>query len=256
MSRQAQFSFKIASSGQMIDRVSDAHRRWCEENGATILVPGHSDYPVRLAELQNFEICPPILSVLGQPVWKRLPLVSVIGTREPTRQSLLWMDTHLSRFIRSSGAVVVSGGARGVDQRAHLLAMRASCPTVVILPSGLATPYPAEWSNWKEEVLASGGAIVSPYDPWQTVRPYLFEARNRLLAAMGDLVFVVEARRRSGSLMTARLAHELNRTLCVLPAHPLESAAAGGLDLLFDGAFPVRDSDDLRALFDASRRDF
>jgi DNA processing protein len=164
-------------------------------------------------------------------------------------EALSWMENHLSAFLRTTSAVVVSGGARGIDQRAHRLAIRSGCPTVVFLPSGLARPYPDEWRTWKDDILAAGGAVLSHYPPFQEIRRFHFEERNRLIAAMGRILFVVEARRRSGSSMTARLAADLGRTVCVLPGHPADPRAGGTIDLLFDGAAPIRDATDLALQF-------
>jgi DNA processing protein len=214
-----------------------------------ILYPGHKDYPFDPKTIRN---CPQFLSCLGEVCWNSRHLVSVIGSREPSSAALAWMDLHLSEFLKSNDVVLVSGGARGVDQKAHFLALRAQKPTVVFLPSGLAQPYPAEWKSWHKEVVRSGGALISTFSPFQGVRKHHFEQRNQLIAAIGQLLLVVEARRRSGSSMTARLAKEINRTICCLPGSPMDSRCFGNLDLLFDGALPIRDASDLGVLLSMS----
>ena len=219
---------------------------WCAANGARILYPGHEDYPFDTSRLGY---APPFLSCLGGTPWKNARCISIVGSREPSRNALTWMETYLPEFIRESRAVVVSGGARGIDQKAHALALRAGRPTVVFVPSGLGRMYPSEWSEWKNEVLGAGGSILSTYAPLQEIRRSHFEERNRLITVLGKLLFVVEARRRSGSLMTARMAREIDRTLCVLPAFPGDPRAAGTVDLLFEGALPIRDAHDLSVLF-------
>lgn len=223
--------------------------KWCRENGARILYPGHPDYPF---DLCRFENPPPFLSVWGETPWNGKRCLAVVGSREPSRLALEWMDVHLAEFIRRTGVVTVSGGARGIDFKAHMISLRARQPTVVFLPSGLAQMYPRDWLKWKDEVIRTGGAIVSTYDPMQMIRRSHFEERNRWIAAMGQVVFVVEARRRSGSSMTARLAREIDRTVCCLPGFPGLAYCAGSVDLLFDGGLPIRDADDLQVLFDLS----
>lgn len=220
--------------------------QWCRTNGAKILYPEHLDYPFEPGRL---EFPPPFVSYFGHPVWKSANCISVVGSREPTRRSLSWLELNFPDFLSRSHAVVVSGGARGIDQKVHSLALRSQSPTIVFLPSGLACPYPAEWRDWREHVVACGGAVISIHAPYQEIRRHHFEGRNRLITALGKILFVVEARRRSGSIMTARLAREIDRTICVLPASPADPCSAGTVDLLFDGAYPIRDSKDLATLF-------
>ncbi len=222
---------------------------WCRENEARILYPGHPDYPF---DLCRFENPPPFLSVWGEIPWRERRCIAVVGSREPSRLATEWMEVHLAEFIRRTGAVTVSGGARGVDLKAHMISLRTGQPTVVFLPSGLGRMYPREWIELKDDLTKTGGAIVSTYDPFQELRRWHFEERNRWIAAMGQVVFVVEARRRSGSSMTARLAREIDRTVCCLPGPPGLAYCAGSVDLLFEGGLPIRDADDLQVLFDLS----
>lgn len=220
---------------------------WAQETGVTILHPKHPFYPTEFNELEN----PPLyLACRGEPVWRRFRCLSVVGSRDPSHQVLDWMDLHLGTFLRDHADVaLVSGGARGIDQKAHALSLRQGRPTVVFLPSGSARPYPNELKFWESEVLAGGGCIVSEFPPLQEVRKGHFVLRNRMIAQLSAVLFVAEARRQSGSTLTARLAREASRTICVLPSFPGQPRSAGTLDLLFDGAFPIRDADDLRILF-------
>ena len=225
------------------DRVVD----WCHENGAEIIYPGHPAYPPSFHFLEK----PPLyLSCLGSNPWLHHPCLSIVGSREPTRSSLDWMETHLPGFLRGSDIAVVSGGARGIDQKAHVLSIRSRRPTVVFLPSGFECVYPPDARNWLKEAIAGGGAVLSLLPPWEEVKRHYFEARNHLIASMGSAVFVVEARRRSGSMMTARLARDLGRPLSALPSAPGEPKSAGTLDLIVDGECAIlRDATDLKAFF-------
>ena len=232
-------------------RYDDARRvfDWCDRNGAGILHPRHDEYPERLRMLE----APPLfLSRWGSSCWREKECIAVVGSRDPSRRSLEWMSLHLRELVRREDIAVVSGGARGIDQQAHRISANLERPTVVFLPSGLGKIYPAELGEWRERILGAGGAIVSQYAPEQEIRRNHFEGRNRLIAALGRAVFVVEARRRSGSVMTARLARELGRTVAVLPSFPSDATSAGTLDLMVDGAIPIRDSEDLRALLSLS----
>lgn len=238
----------LGVSPEMLSEVERV-QEWCRDRGARILHPSHQLYPVEFFSLEK----PPLfLTMIGEAAWVNHLCLSVVGSREPSRRSLEWMNSELSDFLARTPVAVVSGGARGVDQKAHAVCIRSKRPTVVFLPSGCAHPYPRELEDWQAEVVATGGAILSEFHPRQTIRKRNFERRNRMIAALGRLLLVVEARRRSGSLMTARLAREISRAVCALPSFPDEAQAAGSLDLLYDGAQIIRDAHDLRTCFDLS----
>lgn len=252
----AEFFFPNSLSGSLYCPDTEHLRQaqlvlhWCYDNDVQIVHPASDFYPEAFHTLEK----PPLfLSVRGnlEALTVSKARLAVVGTREPSRRTLEWLDHHLAGFLaKRPDAIIVSGGARGVDQKAHRVTIRHSASTIVFLPSGLNQIYPREILEWEQPLLAAGGALVSPYAPNQTIRRTHFEGRNRLIAALSDLVLVAEARRRSGSIMTARLANELGRTLAVLPSFPGEPRAMGTLDLLFNGAFPIRDAEDLSTLLE------
>jgi DNA processing protein len=175
--------------------------------------------------------------------------VSIVGSRELSSRCERWLEHHLSDFLRACPqAVIVSGGARGADQAAHLAAVRAGRPTIVFLPSGLNQIFPKDLERWVEPVIRAGGVFVSAYAPDDQTRNFRFEARNRLIACLGHFTFIAEASRRSGSIMTARLAHEIGRDTAALPSFPGEPAGQGCLDLLLNGTALIRDAEDLAAM--------
>lgn len=176
------------------------------------------------------------------------PALSVVGSREPRAETLEWMELELGDFLRTENVAIVSGGARGVDQKAHQLALRAKRPTMVLLPSGLENPYPSSWKEWRPWVESTGGCLVSEYPADFEMRKAHFHHRNRLIAAWGAMTLVVEARARSGTLITATRAAELGRPLVVVPGAPWDSAFEGNLQLLSEGATLLRGAEDL-ALF-------
>ena len=217
-------------------------QEWCHKNGAQIIYPGHAFYPERFGDLPQ---PPNFLSVSGEFAWQ-IPLgLGIVGGREPTVQAVKWMEEHFLSALRRRQLFTVSGGARGIDQAAHRLSLRAGRPTIAFIPSGLAQIYPADFRYWRDSIVDSGGAIVSEYAPNELLGSGNFHRRNRMIAALSNSLFVVEAARKSGSLITARYALELGRSLCALPASALEPRAMGTLDLLYDGASLIRDADDL-----------
>jgi DNA processing protein len=212
--------------------------------GATILFPGHAMYPPEFLELEK---PPPFLSCLGdvRALHSELRL-AIVGSRELSMRVDRWMEQSLPPYIRESNVTIVSGGARGADQAAHLAAVRAERPTAVFLPSGLARIFPYDLRDWVNPILDTGGVFVSAYAPQETIRRFRFEARNRLIASVSHGVFVTEASRKSGSMMTARLAGELGRPIAVLPSFPGDLVGQGTLDLMIDGeAAVIRDVLDL-----------
>ncbi len=215
------------------------------ELGAQIIYPYHLAYPREFLELEH----PPLfLSCLGDlRVLSAPEKVAIVGSRELSSRCERWMEHELTRFLRANdNVVIISGGARGADQAAHLAAIRAQRPTVVFLPSGLNEVFPRDLASWIDPILKAGGLIISAYRAGDKIRNFRFEGRNRLIAALSQMVFVTEASRRSGSIMTARLAIELGRDLCVLPSFPGELVGQGTLDLMINGAEPIRDAEDLQ----------
>jgi DNA processing protein len=215
---------------------------WLNNSGGDLLFPGHPLYPDSFRGLRT----PPLfLSFLGAPCWqeeqKRL---SVVGAREPSKDSLIWMERHLVELFKS-GVISVSGGARGVDQRAHALSLRQGGRTVVFLPSGLGEIYPQSLRGWVDRVIKGGGALISEYLPSTPMKTFHFHQRNRMIAAMGDFLLVVEAAKRSGSMMTANLALDEGRSVGVLPGHPLMVKYSGNLALLSSGAQPICNGEDI-----------
>ena len=219
--------------------------------GRQLLYPGHPFYPFSFLQLNEV---PFLLHLEGSPIWLGLPGLSVVGSREPSDESLQWLEENLAPFIEKTPSFTVSGGARGVDQRVHRISLRKNIPTVAFLPAGLNQLYPETLYEIRDLILYTGGALVSEFDPDQRMAKHHFAQRNRLIAAMGELTLVIEAKRRSGTLLTAKAAIEQGRPLLVLPTHPLDRLGQGGLDLICEGATPIRDEADLTLFFRSEQR--
>lgn len=220
------------------------------ERGHLLLYPGHAFFP---SDYLYLEEVPFLLRMKGSPIWMGLPGVSVVGHREPSRASLQWMEEHLAEFFRTRPCFSVSGGARGVDQKAHLVSLRVERPTVVLLPSGLEEIYPTSLVEWVDEILDSGGALLSEYEDERRMQKHFFAQRNRLISGLGIATLIIEARRRSGTLLTAHEALEQGKPLWILPGHPLDSGFQGSMDLIGDcgNNTLVRDATDLCLFFDS-----
>jgi DNA processing protein len=228
----------------MEDLFSKDELEWCLKMGIRITQPGDDDYPKFLQE-ETYR--PHYLTYWGHPVWNEKALLSVVGSRTPSHQALAWLERELARFLEYCDCAIISGGARGIDQRAHQMALRMDRPTVVFVPSGLANLYPDSLREWVEPIIAGGGAIVSQFRPNLRMQKGFFHARNRLIASIAPTTLAVEARRQSGTLLTAKHVMEIHHNLGVVPSFPNE-AGLGGLDLLKDGAELIRDAEDLLTL--------
>lgn len=226
--------------------ISNSDLEWCKTNNVKVTEPGSKDYPEAFGDLLYR---PSVLFYIGEPIWQRYPLVSVVGSRAPSHTSLSWMDVEIASVLRLSKLAIVSGGARGVDQKAHQISLRYERPTCAFLPSGLRMIYPPNLNEWVQPIVNSGGCVISQFLPSQPMMKSYFRERNRLIAAISPLTLVVECRRRSGTLLTAKYALEFERRLAVLPTSPGESGM-GGLDLICDsGAHTVRDARDLILIY-------
>lgn len=206
-------------------------------------------YPARLRDL----IDPPhILSVLGPIDFESRPVLAVIGSRHSSLQAEIWMRRHLRELTKS--CLIVSGGARGIDEVAHAIAIEAGQPTLVVLPSGLNCPYPRDWAEKSEDVLNCGGAIISEYSSNTEVRAWHFEKRNRLIAALADVVLVIEARHRSGTAITVRHALGLGRPIAALPWFPDDARGEYCNEIIANGGFVARNASDIVDLLIAEAR--
>ncbi|MBX3033202.1 MAG: DNA-protecting protein DprA [Bdellovibrionaceae bacterium] len=244
--RERGFPWPAPSAADPLWRQACLEARQLREAGVHALTPADANYPSCFWRSSD----PPLtLSVRGSLEVFHRPALSVVGSREPSVDSLQWLERELAVFCRNTGAVIASGGARGIDQKAHSVALRSSSPTLVFLPSGILRPYPADLEKWWPAVRDGGGALVSEYPPFMPMRKPHFHQRNRLIAAAGCAVLIIEARQRSGTLITAARAAEIGRPLLVLPGHPLDSRFSGSLQLLFDGATLLRDGEDLTILW-------
>jgi DNA processing protein len=189
---------------------------------------------------------PPGLYVRGAAPLDLLtrPAVAVVGARacSPYGRHVARM---LGRELAAAGLVVVSGLARGVDGEAHRGALDAAGTTAAVLGCGIDRDYPAAHAELAARLVDAGGLIVSEYAPGVEPAPWRFPARNRIVAGLCAATVVVEARERSGALITADLALEEGREVFVVPGEITSSLSAGSNALLRLGATPLLTSADV-----------
>lgn len=208
----------------------------CRELGYDILTPDQPEYPERLKTLPD---SPAALFVKGRlPRVDRTVCIAIVGTRKATEYGAS-AARELSRRLTKAGAVVVSGGAVGIDTAAHTGALEAGGATIAVLGCGINYRYNMENAALRERI-AEKGAVISEYPPGTTSFPQNFPIRNRIIAGLCLGTVVMEAGAKSGSLITAGLALEQGRDVFAVPMGLGTANSAGVHSLLRDGAIPVR----------------
>ena len=205
-----------------------------------MLRPGDAGYPQRLQALG----CTRELHVRGNlaVVQGAAPAVAIVGARAATAAAM--QRAHaIARHLANRGAHVVSGGALGIDGAAHrgVLAGEGAGQTIVVLGSGVDVAYPSRHAQLFEEIVARGGLLVSMFPLGMKPRRGTFLQRNELIAALADVVVVVEAQVKSGSLSTAAHARNLGRPIGATPVSPgCNRLVAGGAALVETGEDVVK----------------
>ena len=208
--------------------------------GARFVAVGEPDYP---PVLRNMDYPPPLLAVRGNAAVFSLPPVAIVGARNASLAGIK-MARMLASDLGREGYGVISGLARGIDTAAHEGSLATG--TVAVLAGGLDQPYPAENIELCNAI-AERGAVVSEMPFGWEPRAQDFPRRNRIIAGLSLGLVVVEAAKRSGSLISARLAGEMGRLVFAVPGSPLDPRAAGANGLLKDGATLVTEVGDVTA---------
>lgn len=191
----------------------------------------HPNYPNRLKTIGN----PPYaIYVEGRLPEEKIPAVAVIGARQCSEYGR-YMAEQCGQELAKSGIIVISGMARGIDGISQWAALQADGFSCGILGCGTDICYPSE-NRKLYETLKSRGGILSEWPPGTSPRPELFPLRNRIISGMADLVLIIEAREKSGTLITADLALEQGREVYVVPGRVTDSLSAGCNRLLCQGA--------------------
>jgi DNA processing protein len=201
---------------------------------------GEPAYPQRL---QMIDDCPPLLAVRGKYSILAQPLVAIVGSRNASAAGVKFAE-RLARDLGEAGFAIVSGLARGIDAAAHRASLGSG--TIAVLAGGHERIYPAEHVDLLEQILTEGAAVSEMPLAWEP-RARDFPRRNRLISGLSLGVVIVEAARRSGSLITARLAGEQGREVFAVPGSPLDPRAEGTNGLLKQGATLVTEAADVIA---------
>jgi DNA processing protein len=233
---------RLLTTGELQRRAAEEMRR-ASAAGYTLVTLGADGYPTSLARIVD---PPPAVWVRGRlGATEPGPAVAVVGSRASSAAGRE-LARVLARDLARAGVTIVSGLARGIDTAAHQGALDGGGRTVAVLGCGIDRVYPPENVELARRI-ANAGAIVSEYPPGTPPRPAHFPRRNRVIAGLAAAVVVVEAGKRSGALVTARLALDEGREVMAVPGHPSSELAWGVNQLLKDGAALVRDAQDVAA---------
>jgi DNA processing protein len=224
----AQFIF----DGKARATAEDEASRIAAEPGACFITRGDAEYPERLLEIFD---PPPVLWVRGDPALLKRPGIAVVGTRYPTVYGS-GMGEMLARDLALRGLTILSGMARGVDTCAHKGALAAKGRTVAVWGTGIDVIYPKENKKLAEEIVATGGTVLSEFPLGTFPAPQNFPLRNRILSGLSVGVLVIEAGEHSGTRITARCAMEQNRDVFAVPGNVTNKTAWGPNTLIKQGA--------------------
>jgi DNA processing protein len=224
-----------ASAAHALDLGAELARR-----GTTVLLDGEDDYPI----CDDVPDRPAVLLLEGSaPEVLGRPRVAIVGTRSATVHGLA-DARELGGFLAGCGVTVVSGLAIGIDGAAHVGALDAGGGVVGVVATGLDVVYPRRHVVLFERVRAAG-VLLSETGFGIGADRFRFPVRNRIIAALADVVVVVEATLRGGARITAEAALEYGRTVLVVPGSRRNPAAEGCNALLADGAHPLLEPDDV-----------
>ena len=206
--------------------------------GVTLVALGEPNYPPRL---QMIDDAPPLIAVRGNARALSLPMVAIVGSRNASGAGLKFTQ-RIAHELGEAGFAIVSGLARGIDAAAHRASLESG--TIAVLTGGQDRVYPAEHADLLDAILPTGAALSEMPLGWEP-RGRDFPRRNRLISGLSLGVVIVEAAKRSGSLITARFALEQGREVFAVPGSPLDPRAEGTNGLIKQGATPVTETGDI-----------
>ena len=216
-----------------------------------ILMPDAGGYPAFLR--QCLKKPPPIYYRGAVDLLRAEKILSVVGSRMLTTANQRSMYSILSP-LHDQPLVIMSGLARGLDALAHSLALEHNLKTIAILGSGVAQHevYPPSNTALADRIIDSGGLLLSPFPEGTPIMPYNFPIRNQLIAALSHATLIASAAKKSGALITARLALEYGKEVFVIPGYVADQMYEGSNLLMQQGAYPILSAEDITTYFGLS----
>jgi DNA processing protein len=229
----ARSALRICSAQDAEREVAESHRK-----GVSFIALTEPEYPARLRMIDD---APPLIAVRGKTAVLSLPMIAIVGSRNASAAGIKFAE-RLARDLSGADFAIVSGLARGIDGAAHRGSLATG--TVAVMAGGHNHIYPPEHAELADAILAEGAVITEMPLAWEP-RAKDFPRRNRLISGLSAGVVVVEAARRSGTLITSRFALEQGREVFAVPGSPLDPRAEGTNDLLKQGATLVTEAADV-----------
>ncbi|MDM5327957.1 DNA-processing protein DprA [Neobacillus sp. CF12] len=223
-------------TGTMIEQI-----RQYEQNGIKVITILDENYPSLLKEIYQ----PPwVLFAKGDiSLLRKEPKLAVVGSRQATQYGKSAINVMFPQLVEK-GVVIISGLAAGIDTLAHECAMKNGGHTIAVIAGGLAHIYPKKNAELAKEMMETQ-LIVSEYPPTTKPQRWHFPARNRIISGMSKGTFIIEAKRKSGSLITANYAVNEGREVFSLPGSIFNPFSMGTNDLIQQGAKLVTSSEDI-----------
>jgi DNA processing protein len=218
--------------------VAEAELEAARAIGARPIFTIEPGYPPALAEI---DAPPPLLYIKGNAGHLARPMLAIVGARNGSAAGQK-LARHFAARLGAAGLVIASGLARGIDGAAHEAALEHG--TVAVLAGGIDNVYPPEHAAL-QRAIGEKGCLLSENPPGFVPRAQDFPRRNRIISGIALGVLIVEAARRSGTLITARTAGEQGREVFAVPGHPLDPRAEGTNRLLKEGAILVTEPEDI-----------
>lgn len=224
----------------IIPKLSDIKREYdhVRKEGGDILAACETAFPLPLTSIDD---TPPVITALGRTELLEKSCIGIVGARNASLNGCKFAQ-KIAYELGQNGHTVVSGLARGIDTAAHNGSLESG--TIAVVAGGANVVYPQENQNLYEQIKDTG--LILAENPWDMPpRNTDFPRRNRIVSGISEGIVVVEAAKRSGSLITARLAAEQGRDVYAVPGFPYDPRAAGPNSLIRDGAILVRDANDI-----------
>ena len=191
-----------------------------------------AEYPQKV---NNYPKMPEILFAKGNLPDAKKPTAAIVGARACSPYGRIQAFRY-AKILSSAGVQIISGMAYGIDAQAHKGALEGGTPTYAVLAGGVDICYPSGNRPLYDRILRENGGILSEQPPGMRARNYFFPARNRIISGLADLVLIVEAREKSGSLITAQWALDQGKIVYAVPGAVNEALSMGCHKLIYDGA--------------------
>ena len=218
--------------------------KYIESKIKTITID-NENYPILLKQIYD---PPKVLYVKGNVDILNNPSIAIVGCRDNTEYGKK-AATYFSYNLAKQNINIISGLAKGIDSFAHIGALQAEGKTIAVVGNGLDTVYPKENEDLAKRIINQGGAIISEYPIGTKPEKEHFPARNRIISGLSKGIIVVEAKEKSGSLITVDFAIEQGKDVFAVPGNINSLNSVGTNKLIKDGAIPVSNYKEILEFF-------